>query len=58
MSVYKALPDILSISRIVLALVLPLTEPLSVIFFAVLAIGCLTDVLDGYFARRFDAFSP
>lgn len=58
MSVYKALPDMLSILRISLALVLPLTEPLSATFLAILAVGCLTDVLDGYFARRFDAFSP
>lgn len=58
MSVYKALPDMLSILRISLALVLPLTEPLSATFLAILAVGCLTDALDGYLARKFDACSP
>ncbi|MBQ3684995.1 MAG: CDP-alcohol phosphatidyltransferase family protein [Candidatus Methanomethylophilaceae archaeon] len=58
MIVYKALPDMLSLSRFGLALVLPLTEPLSATFLAILAVGCLTDVLDGYLARRFDACSP
>lgn len=54
---YKALPDILSLSRIGLALVLLLTEPLSFTFLAIFAVCGLTDILDGYTARRFDAVS-
>jgi len=53
--VYKAIPNILSFSRIVLALILPLTEPLSLPFLAVFAVCGLTDVLDGFAARRLDA---
>jgi len=53
--VYKAIPDMLSFSRMGLALVLLLTEPLSLPFLAILAVCGLTDVLDGLVARRLDA---
>lgn len=49
---YKAVPDMLSFSRMGLALVLLLTEPLSVPFLAIFAVCGFTDILDGYIARR------
>ena len=54
---YKALPDLLSFSRLVLAMVLLLTEPLSLSFMLIVLVCGLTDVLDGLIARRFDARS-
>ena len=50
---YKAIPDLLSFSRIGLAMVLLLLEPLSFGFLAVFAVCSVTDILDGYAARRF-----
>ena len=52
---YKAIPDMLSFSRMGLALILLLTEPLSVPFLTIFAVCGLTDVLDGYLARKLDA---
>ena len=52
---YKAIPDMISFSRMGLALVLLLTEPLSLPFLMILAVCGLTDVLDGLAARRLDA---
>jgi CDP-diacylglycerol--glycerol-3-phosphate 3-phosphatidyltransferase len=52
---YKAIPNILSFSRMGLALSLLLTEPLSFPFLAILAVCGLTDVLDGLAARKLDA---
>ena len=54
---YKAIPDLLSFSRIGLALALLLTEPLSSTFLSIYLVCGLTDVLDGMVARRFDACS-
>ena len=45
----------LSFSRMGLALILLLTEPLSVPFLIIFAVCGLTDVLDGYLARKLDA---
>lgn len=52
---YKAIPNILSSSRIGLAFIPPFTEPLSLPFLAIFAVCCLTDVLDGLAARKLDA---
>ena len=54
---YKAIPDLLSFSRLGLAFVLLLTEPLSPTFLSVYLLCWLTDILDGLAARRFDACS-
>ena len=54
---YKAIPDLLSLSRLVLAFVLLLTEPLSPTFLSIFLICGITDILDGSVARRFDACS-
>lgn len=54
---YKAIPNLLSFSRLGLAFVLLLTEPLSLHFLFVFLVCGLTDVLDGLVARRLDACS-
>ena len=54
---YRVIPDLLSFSRLCLAFVLLLTEPLSPIFLSILFVCGLTDMLDGLAARRFDACS-
>jgi len=56
-SAYRAVPDLLSLSRMGLAFVLLLTESLSPVFLLVFLVCGLTDVLDGMVARRFDACS-
>lgn len=53
----RFLPNVLTILRMVCAALLLFFRPLSVWFFALYAIAGLTDVLDGYFARRFHAQS-
>lgn len=45
-------PDVLSISRIIISPTLILLEPVSVAFLAIYSLCCLTDVLDGAIARR------
>ena len=52
---YKVIPDLLSFSRIGLALALLLIEPLSPTFLSIYIVCGLTDILDGMVARRFDA---
>ena len=52
---YKVIPDLLSLSRLGLAFVLLLTEPLSPTFLFIFFVCGLTDVLDGLAARRLDA---
>ena len=52
---YKAIPDMLSFSRMGLALILLLTEPLSLPFLVIFSVCGITDILDGYLARRLDA---
>ena len=54
---YKAIPNLLSFSRLGLAFVLPMTEPLSPAFLSIFFVCGLTDVLDGLVARRFNACS-
>ncbi len=54
---YKAIPDLLSFSRLFLAFVLLLTEPLSPIFLSIFFVCGFTDMLDGLAARKFDAYS-
>ena len=54
---YKVIPNLLSFSRLGLAFVLLLTEPLSPIFLSVFLVCGLTDMLDGMVARRFNACS-
>ena len=54
---HKAIPDLLSFSRLILAFVLLLTEPLSLTFLSIYLVCGLTDMLDGLVARRFDACS-
>lgn len=51
----KAIPNLLSFSRLGLAFVLLLTEPLSPTFLSIFLVCGLTDILDGLIARRFDA---
>ncbi|GGH23815.1 CDP-alcohol phosphatidyltransferase family protein [Paenibacillus segetis] len=48
----KSIPNFLSFSRMLLSLVLLVVKPLSIVFY-VLYIACgLSDMLDGYIARR------
>jgi len=53
----KHIPNILSASRIVLALSLLLTKPLSIQFFIVYIVCGATDILDGIIARRYKVVS-
>ena len=55
--VKKCLPNALTILRMVCAILLLFFRPLSVWFFVLYAIAWLSDILDGYFARRFGASS-
>jgi CDP-diacylglycerol--glycerol-3-phosphate 3-phosphatidyltransferase len=49
----KLLPNILSISRMILAVSLFLFRPFSAIFITVYIVAVLTDAADGFLARRF-----
>ena len=55
----SALPNILSILRVVLAFFFPviLSKGSVISSFCMLVIGVLSDFFDGYFARKFDAVS-
>lgn len=53
----KYIPNTLSAMRILLSLLLFLTRPLSTGFFAIYLMCGLSDMLDGYFARKFGAAS-
>jgi CDP-diacylglycerol--glycerol-3-phosphate 3-phosphatidyltransferase len=48
----KSLANYISVSRIVLSLTLFLTEPLSPVFILIYLIIGLSDILDGYIARK------
>jgi CDP-diacylglycerol--glycerol-3-phosphate 3-phosphatidyltransferase len=48
----KQVANAISLGRILGAVILLLTEPLSVMFFIFYAICCVSDVLDGYIARK------
>ena len=51
----KAVPNILSAARFLLAFVLYFTEPLSAAYLTVYSVCILSDPLDGFIARRYDA---
>ena len=53
----KYVPNGLTVFRMICAVMLLFIRPLSVRFFIVYALAGLSDLLDGYFARRFDAMS-
>lgn len=56
-TVKRTIPNLLTYLRMVCAIVLLFFRPLSVWFFVLYAIAGLSDMLDGYFARRFQAQS-
>ena len=53
----KQIPDLLSMSRIVLCLPLLLVDAMTVPFWVLYLIAGLTDMLDGFLARRWDVES-
>lgn len=53
----KHLPNIITISRIIATIGLIFIEPLSVLFFVVYTFSGISDVLDGFFARKFNVVS-
>ena len=58
MSQIKRVPNILTSVRIVCSLCLLLTEPLSFWFYALFLLGGVSDILDGYIARKTKSSSP
>ena len=52
------MPNILTIFRIACAAFLPLAGPLSPAFFALYALCGVSDMLDGYIARKYQCASP
>ena len=55
MVVIRAVPDILSVTRLLLSFVLYFLEPLSAAYLWSYAVCAVTDPLDGFIARRYDA---
>ena len=53
----KRIPDLLSMSRIVLCLPLLMVDTMTVHFWTLYLIAGLTDILDGFLARRWDVES-
>ena len=53
----KQVPNILSVSRILLAISLLLFEPFTLFFMLVYIVACLTDMFDGLAARKLNAKS-
>jgi len=53
----KSIANYISIARIFLALTLALAKPLSMAFFAIYLVCGISDVLDGYIARKTDTAS-
>ena len=53
----KRIPDLLSMSRIVLCLPLLLVDAMTIPFWVIYLIAGLTDMLDGFLARRWDVES-
>lgn len=49
----KNVPNLLSFTRIVLSIILIFTEPFSFLFFLLYVSGGLSDILDGFLARKF-----
>lgn len=53
----KRVPNTITIIRIALSMTLLFIEPFSMKFFMVYTISILSDLLDGFFARKFNAIS-
>jgi CDP-diacylglycerol--glycerol-3-phosphate 3-phosphatidyltransferase len=53
----KYAASLITIGRIIGAVVLLLTTPLSVLFFVIYSLCCVSDILDGYVARKTKATS-
>ena len=53
----KQIPNILSVSRILLAISLLLFEPFTLLFMLAYIVACLTDMFDGLAARKLNAQS-
>lgn len=53
----KSIANYISIARIFLALTLALAKPLSIAFFAIYLVCGISDVFDGYIARKTDTAS-
>lgn len=51
-SIIRGIPNIITVSRIIFAVLFFYIKPLSSLFFIVYVICCLSDVLDGYIARK------
>ena len=56
-AIKRKIPNILTVLRMVCAILLLFFRPLSVWFFVLYTIAGLSDMLDGYFARRFQTQS-
>lgn len=54
----KFIPNIISILRIIGSLLLLVTKPFSSPFFLIYIACCISDILDGYIARKFHCESP
>jgi CDP-diacylglycerol---glycerol-3-phosphate 3-phosphatidyltransferase len=48
----KAIPNCISVSRIIFSLVLLFVKPLSVVFYVIYIICGFTDIVDGFIARK------
>jgi len=48
----KAIPNCISVSRIIFSLILIFVKPLSTVFYAIYIICGLTDIVDGFIARK------
>lgn len=53
----KKLPNILSLIRLLLSPLLVLVHPFSILFFIIYIVCGLSDILDGYIARKFNICS-
>ncbi len=51
------IPNAVTVLRLFLAFILPLSEPTSSVFLTIVAVCGVTDVLDGFLARRWNAVS-
>ena len=54
----KHIPNILSVSRIILAFTLLIVRPLSIHFFIIYIVCGVSDMIDGVIARRYNAITP
>ena len=53
----KSIPNIISVTRILLSLILLLIEPFTTIFWLIYMVCGLSDIVDGYIARKTDSIS-